>query len=90
MPKQKNYCIIMLIIASAGVQKDKSLRKIKLCLFKVHFAAAAAQKILKTEEIFKTEKVLKTENSSKKMASTMGKVMLARKGSDNGHGWLCP
>ena len=68
----------MLIVASAGVQKDKSLRKIKLCLFKVHFAAAAAQKILKTE------------NSSKKMASTMGKVMLARKGSDNGHGWLCP
>ena len=50
-----------MLIASAGVQKDKSLRKIKLLLFKVHFNAGSNY-ILQTEDVLKTEDVVETED----------------------------
>ena len=74
MPKQKNYCIIMLIIASAGVQKDKSLRKIKLRLFKLHCT---------TEEVLKTENISKKIKNEKSNASMSGPLT---QGTDMGMG----
>ena len=53
----------MLIIASAGVQKDKSLRKIKLRLFKLHCT---------TEEVLKTENISKKIKNEKSNASMSG------------------